>query len=91
MRDHIELRVLKTAEYIVENGTTVRDTAKVFKVSKSTVHMDMGERLTELDRTLFEDVRRVLEFNKAERHLRGGHATREKYKHVEKLKNMTKK
>lgn len=91
MRDHIELRVLKTAEYIVEFGTTVRETAKVFKVSKSTVHKDMGDRLAELDRTLYDDVRGVLDFNKAERHLRGGNATREKYKNVEKMKNMTEK
>lgn len=91
MRDHIELRVLKTAEYIVENGTTVRETAKVFRVSKSTVHKDMGDRLAELDRTLYQDVRHVLDNNKAERHLRGGYATREKYKNVGKAKNMTKK
>ncbi len=90
MREYIELRVLKTAEYIVENKATVRETAKLFKVSKSTVHKDMGERLMELDTSLFQDVRLVLDQNKAERHLRGGNATREKYKHVETLRKMSK-
>ncbi|MCL1963585.1 MAG: sporulation transcriptional regulator SpoIIID [Firmicutes bacterium] len=91
MREYIELRVLKTAEYIAENMVTVREAAKAFGVSKSTVHKDMHERLKELDRSLFDDVRQVLNLNKAERHLRGGHATREKYKHVEFIKNMSKK
>ncbi len=91
MQEYIELRVLKTAEHIVETGATVREAAKLFRVSKSTVHKDMGERLPELDRSLFQDVRQVLDLNKAERHLRGGNATREKYKHVETLKIMSKK
>jgi len=69
---------------------TVREAAKVFGVSKSTVHKDMHERLKELDSSLFHDVRQVLGVNKAERHLRGGRATREKYKHIEYLKNMSK-
>lgn len=90
MREYMELRVLKTAEYIVENKSTVREAAKLFRVSKSTVHKDMGERLAELDRSLYQDVRKVLDVNKAERHLRGGYATREKYKNVEKMKKMEK-
>lgn len=82
MREHMELRILQTAEYILEKKTTVRDAAKRFNVSKSTVHKDMGERLKELDRSLYADIRKVLEQNKAERHLRGGFATREKYKTI---------
>ena len=90
MREDIELRVLKTAEYIAEHMATVREAAKAFGVSKSTVHKDMRERLKELDASLFADVLRVLRKNKAERHLRGGYATREKYKHVKYIKNMSK-
>ena len=88
MREHMELRVLQTAEYILETKTTVREAAKRFHVSKSTVHKDMGERLLELEPSLYADVRKVLEQNKAERHLRGGLATREKYKVVAKIKDI---
>ena len=87
MREYMELRVLQTAEYILEKKTTVRDAAKRFHVSKSTVHKDMGERLMELDPSLYADIRKILELNKAERHLRGGLATREKYKVVAKIKD----
>jgi len=87
MREHMELRVLQTAEYILERKTTVREAAKRFHVSKSTVHKDMGERLMELEPSLYADVRGVLEQNKAERHLRGGLATREKYRIVAKMKD----
>ncbi len=76
MRDYIEERVLKTAEYIVEQGATVRDAAKVFKVSKSTVHKDMTERLRALNMRMYKAVKLVLEKNKSERHIRGGRATR---------------
>ncbi len=91
MRDAIELRALKVAEHIVETRSTVREAAKLFRISKSTVHKEMGDRLLKLDGSLYLDVRQVLEFNKAERHLRGGIATREKYKHVEEMKTMAKK
>jgi len=91
VREYIELRVLRTAEYIVEKRATVRQAAKRFRVSKSTVHKDVGERLKEVDSSLFHDVRAVLDQNKAERHLRGGNATRNKYKNVRKKKNMAKK
>ena len=73
-------RVLTLAVYISENGATVRDAAKQFGVSKSTVHKDMTCRLREYHSGLFERVREVLEQNKSERHLRGGYATREKYR-----------
>ena len=79
MKDYIEERVLRVAQYIVDTGETVRQAAKVFRVSKSTVHKDLDERLPELDAELFERARAVLLKNKAERHLRGGEATRGKY------------
>ena len=69
-----------TAEWIVENKATVRAAARRFGVSKSTVHKDLTERLREADRLLYEKVRLILEQNKAERHIRGGDATRRKYR-----------
>ena len=80
MKDYIAERVLTVAEYIVENNQTVRAAAKQFKISKSTVHKDICERLPYLNRELANKTRAVLEVNKAERHLRGGMATKEKYK-----------
>lgn len=80
MREDIEERSRDLALYIVENGATVRDAAKHFGVSKSTVHKDLSERLRHVDAPLYTQVRMVLEQNKAERHLRGGEATRRKYK-----------
>ena len=77
--DSMKERVIRLAEYIVENGATVREAAKAFGISKSTVHKDMTGRLASFDPTLFEEVRLVLERNKAERHIRGGLATRQKY------------
>lgn len=76
----IEQRVRELAVYIIENESTVRAAAQKFGVSKSTVHKDMTERLYLIDRTLWTGVRAVLEQNKAERHIRGGLATRKKYK-----------
>ena len=73
-------RVLQTAHYIVENDATVRQAATAMGVSKSTVHADMCEKLKYLDADLYEKVRKVLEHNLSVRHLRGGMATREKYK-----------
>ena len=82
MRDYIEERVLNVAGYIIENGATVRNAAKAFKISKSTVHKDMQDRLKHIDPTLAKDVHAILERNKAERHIRGGKATRDKYKNM---------
>lgn len=76
----MEQRALDLACYIVERGATVRAAAKKFGVSKSTVHKDITERLPQLDRPLYLAARKVLEENKAERHIRGGIATRKKYK-----------
>ena len=79
MHDYIEERIFQSAAYIIENGATVRDTARVFKISKSTVHKDVSERLLLLNPGMAAQVRRVLDVNKAERHIRGGEATRKKY------------
>lgn len=67
-------------EYIVNTGKTVRDVAKKFSVSKSTVHKDVTEKLYNTNRRLYKEVKIILEKNKAERHLRGGEATKKKYK-----------
>lgn len=75
----IERRVIKTAEYIVATGATVRQAARVLGVSKSTVHKDMETRLRQLSEPLWREVAAVFERNKAERHLRGGEATRRRY------------
>ena len=77
--DAIKQRVLTIGTYIAETNATVREAAALFGVSKSSVHKDMTERLKEISPELYEKVRRVLDINKAERHLRGGMATKEKY------------
>lgn len=82
MKDYIEERVLELAHYIIDTNATVRAAAKKFRVSKSTVHKDVTERLLEVNPALAAEVKRVLESNKAERHLRGGMATKEKYQHA---------
>ena len=79
MKDYMRERILEIAEYIVSTKATVRQAAKVFGVSKSTVHKDMTERLVEINPEKAKLVKEVLEFNKAERHIRGGRATRRKY------------
>lgn len=86
MKDYIEERVLELAQYILENKTTVRRAAKKYNVSKSTVHKDITERLSDLNPTLAARVHNVLDKNKAERHIRGGLATREKYLRLSKVK-----
>lgn len=69
-------------QYIVENNATVRGTAKKFGVSKSTVHKDVTERLSKVNHSLYLEVKKVLDINKQERHIRGGMATKEKYLHL---------
>ena len=81
MKDYIEERAIRIAIYIVESNATVRQTAKAFGVSKSTVHKDVAERLPQIDVELAKEARSVLDVNKSERHIRGGMATREKYLH----------
>lgn len=79
MKGIVEERAAMLGEYIVETGSTVRATAKVFGLSKSTVHTDVSERLRKLNPQLYAEVREVLDTNKAQRHIRGGMATKEKY------------
>lgn len=79
MQNYIRQRVLEVATYLVLTTSTVRQAAAVFGVSKSTVHKDVTERLPLLNRELSLKVRQVLDLNKAERHIRGGEATRRKY------------
>ena len=81
MRDYIEERAEEIGQYIVESGATVRQTAKKIGVSKSMVHKDVTERLVKINPFLAARIRVVLDVNKAERHIRGGMATKEKYLH----------
>ncbi len=81
MKDYIEERAIRIAEYIIGYNATVRQTAKKFGISKSTVHKDVTERLAQVNPTLAKEARKVLDVNKSERHIRGGLATREKYRH----------
>jgi len=80
MQEYIQKRVLEICAYILDTQATVRQAAQVFEVSKSTVHKDMTERLPSLNKKLSGEVKKILEFNKSERHLRGGEATRRKYR-----------
>lgn len=80
MKDSMYERSIRMGEALLEKGMTVRELGKRFGVSKSTVHKDLTERLPEIDLILAKKVRQVLDINKAERHLRGGAATRRKYR-----------
>ena len=81
MREDTEKRAVELGHYIVKNGSTVRAAAKMYGISKSTVFTDVSERLKKADYQLYTEVKNVLEVNKAQRHIRGGQATKEKYKH----------
>ena len=87
MKDYIEERAVEIGTYIIETKATVRQTAKKFGISKSTVHKDVTSRLVSLNPTLARQARAVLDLNKSERHIRGGLATREKYLHQHKIEN----
>ena len=78
----MEQRARELALYLIENRTTVRAAAKKFGVSKSTVHKDLSERLATCDRVLYGQVKAILDENKSQRHIRGGMATRRKYKGI---------
>ncbi len=84
MKDYIEERAVNIANYIIESNATVRQTAKAFGVSKSTVHKDVTDRLIQINPALAKQARQVLDVNKSERHIRGGLATKEKYAHKQK-------
>ena len=85
MWEYIEERVRRNGEYIVTTGCTVRECAHILGTSKSTVHKDVTERLRNIDKSLFTDVRGVLNKNLSERHIRGGIATKNKYLHKSNL------
>lgn len=82
MQEYIRKRVIELSSYIMESKATVRQAANVFKVSKSTVHKDMTERLPAINKQLATRIKEILEYNKAERHIRGGEATRKKYQEM---------
>ena len=82
MREPMEKRACELAVYMIETGATVRSAAKHFGISKSTVHKDLSCRLKQYDAQLYGQVRQILELNKQERHIRGGLATRRKYKGI---------
>ena len=82
MKGNMEERAVQLALYIIEHKATVRAAAQKFGISKSTVHKDLSERLPGFNRPLYHQVKRVLDENKAQRHIRGGIATRETYRHA---------
>lgn len=82
MKDYIEERALEIAKYIISSKTTVRDAAKIFGVSKSTVHKDVTERLPRINPSVALQVKEIMDQNKAERHIRGGRATKMKYQSI---------
>lgn len=86
MKTMVESRALELGEYIAFSGATVRNAAKKFGISKSTVHKDVSERLKRIDPGLHRQVKQVLDTNKAQRHIRGGLATREKYDRVRRIR-----
>ncbi len=77
--DNISKRVIEEAEYIIETNKTIRETAKIFKVSKSTVHKDLKERLKQINKELETEVNKILKYHIDIRHIRGGESTRKKY------------
>ena len=85
MKDYIEERAMNIANYIIDNNATVRQTAKQFGISKSTVHKDVTDRLMQINPSLAKEARKVLDVNKSERHIRGGLATKEKYLHKQEV------
>lgn len=79
MKAYIEQRAIEVGEYIIKSRATVRETAKKFGISKSTVHKDLTDRLVKINPQLAKDAKLILDINKSERHIRGGMATRKKY------------
>ncbi len=91
MNDYIEERTILFARYIIENRATVRQTAKKYNISKSTVHKDVAYRLEKINPTLYKIVREILDNNRETRHIRGGIATREKYLSIKEKKGQYKR
>ncbi|NLG33271.1 MAG: sporulation transcriptional regulator SpoIIID [Syntrophomonadaceae bacterium] len=88
MQNYIRKRAVKVAQHILQTSNTVRQTAEVFGISKSTIHKDVAERLPRINQELYEQVKAILDKNKAERHIRGGEATKQKYASSHKLPNL---
>lgn len=86
MIDTIEQRACELAVYIIENGATVRSAANHFGISKSTVHKDLSQRLPQCNKNLYKQVRSILEENKAQRHIRGGLATKRKFEQIKSIR-----
>ena len=86
MIDTIEQRACELAVYIIENSATVRSAAKHFGISKSTVHKDLSQRLPQCNNILYKQVRSILEENKAQRHIRGGLATKRKFEQIKSIR-----
>lgn len=84
MKESIDKRCMLLAQYIIQNKATVRSTAKKFGISKSTVHKDVTQRLKIINKSTYLKVKKILDKNKEERHIRGGLATKEKYLHINK-------
>lgn len=82
MQDYIVERTVKEAEYMIEHQDTVRDCAKIFGISKSTLHADLTIKLKQIDDVLYEQVRKILDYNFSVRHLRGGESTKQKYSKI---------
>ena len=87
MKGQPEDRAIELAHYIIENGATVRAAAKRYGISKSTVHKDITERLPRISGGLASQVKKILDYNKSQRHLRGGEATKHKYERIASVKN----
>jgi len=85
LKDYITERVILLAQYIIENKSTVRGAAKKFGISKSTVHKDISERLKKINKSMYKEVKEILDINKKERHIRGGLATKQKYENYKKM------
>lgn len=84
MKPYIKERTLEVARYISQTQNTIRKTAKVFGLSKSTVHNDLSKRLRKVDEKMYDEVQKILDQNFAEKHIRGGNSTKLKYQHIEK-------
>lgn len=80
--NNINTRVIEEARYLIKTGDTIREMAKVFQVSKSTVHKDLHDRLLKIDKSLYTEVDKILKYHIDIRHLRGGEATKQKYQNL---------
>ena len=81
-KSYIETRVIDVANFIIAQNATIRETAKKFGISKSTVHIDVTDRLININKSLANQVKEIINYNKSERHIRGGLATKEKYLNI---------